>query len=64
MVAKIYCYSCKHIKEVFAQQRYQTTDDLKQEVRRAFNRVTPQMLWSMSHRTWRRIILYHENDEA
>jgi hypothetical protein len=52
------------IKEIVAQQRYRTTDDLKQAVRLVFNRVTPQMLWKMSHRTWCRIILCHENDGA
>jgi hypothetical protein len=51
-------------KEIVAQQRYQTTDDLKQAVRLAFNRVTPQMLRKIPHRTWRRIILCHENDGA
>jgi hypothetical protein len=50
-------------KEIVAQQHYQTTDDLKQAVRLAFNRVTPQMLRKMSHRTWRRIILCHEQTD-
>jgi hypothetical protein len=52
----------KNVNKIVAQQRYQTTDNLKQAVRRAFNRVTLKMLRNMSHRTWRRIILCHEND--
>jgi hypothetical protein len=54
-VATMSCYPSKNVEEIVAQQRYQTTDDLKQAVRRAFHRVIPQMLRNMSHRTWRRI---------
>jgi hypothetical protein len=55
---------CKNVKQIVAQQRYPTTDDLKQAVRRAFNRVTPQTPRNVSHRTWRRIIVCHENGGA
>jgi hypothetical protein len=57
-------YPCKNIKQTVTQQRYQTTGDLKQAVRRALNLVTPQMHRNMSHRTWRGIVLCHENDGA
>lgn len=52
------------IKECVAQQRYETTNDLKEAVRMAFARISPQMLRTMSHRTWRKIILCHENEGA
>ncbi|KAJ4434615.1 hypothetical protein ANN_23177 [Periplaneta americana] len=42
---------------------YNTTDELKDAVRQAFTQVTPAMLRKMSHRTWWRIILCHENDD-
>ena len=52
------------IKGIVSQSRYNTTDELKDVVRQAFRQVTPARLRKMSHRTWRRIILCHENDGA
>jgi hypothetical protein len=54
----------QNVKEIVARERCQTTDDLTQAVRRAFKRVTPQMLRNMSLRTLHGIILCHENDGA
>uniref|UniRef100_UPI00358E1B5E netrin-1-like n=1 Tax=Myxine glutinosa TaxID=7769 RepID=UPI00358E1B5E len=44
--------------------RCKTTDDLKQATRLPFDRITPQMLQKMSRRTWRKIILCHDDDGA
>lgn len=50
------------IKQKVAATRYETVDELKDAVRRAFTAITPAMLKRISHRTWRRIILCYEND--
>ena len=52
----------RFIKGIVSQSRYNTTDELRDAVRQAFRQVTSAMLRKMWHRTWRRIILYHEND--
>jgi hypothetical protein len=63
-VATVSCYPCKSVKEIVARQGCRTSDDFKQAVSHVFNHITPQMLWNISHRTWRKIILCHENDRA
>jgi hypothetical protein len=52
------------VKQKVSQNRYGTTEQLKEAVRTAFQSLTPQMLRNMNHRTWRRIILCAENNGA
>jgi hypothetical protein len=51
----------KNVKEIVAQQRYQTTDDLKQAVRRAFIHASTQMLRNGPTERGAEL-LCHEND--
>ena len=57
-------YLWRFLKEVAAKQCYHTNEDLKQAVRLAFQSVSLQRLWKMSHRTQSKIILCHENGGA
>ncbi|KAJ4439543.1 hypothetical protein ANN_07667 [Periplaneta americana] len=50
------------IKQHVSKHRYQTIEDLKQAVRKAFREITPPLLRKISHTTWRRIILCRDND--
>lgn len=50
------------IKAKVSQQRYQTTEQLKDAVRTAFAAINRNLLRKISHRSWRRIILCHENN--
>lgn len=50
------------IKEEVRKQRYVTNDELREGVRAAFGRVTPEMLRRMSKRTWRRIKLCRDHE--
>ena len=52
------------IKQKVLKQRYQTVEELKQAVREAFREITPPILRKISHRAWRRIIVYRDNDGA
>ncbi|KAJ4442792.1 hypothetical protein ANN_04385 [Periplaneta americana] len=53
-----------HIKQKVAQNRYQTTEELKDAVRNVFASITPTMLRKISHRSWKQIILCHENNSV
>ena len=54
-----------HGREIVTQQRYKTTDDLKQPVRLPFHRITPQMVQKMSPRTsGTKMIHCKDNDGA
>ena len=52
------------IKQKVLKQRYQAVEELKQAVREAFREITPPILRKISHRAWRRIIVYRDNDGA
>ncbi|KAJ4441468.1 hypothetical protein ANN_11323, partial [Periplaneta americana] len=56
-------YLKENLKEQHSdKERYDTIDEFKDVVRRAFQQITAAMLRRMSNRTWRRIILCEEND--
>lgn len=52
------------IKAHVSHQRYATTEQLKVAVTDAFTTIDRAMLRRISHRSWRRIILCHDNDGA
>jgi hypothetical protein len=55
---------CCIIKEKVAAHRCRNNDKLRKAVEHALTTITQQMLWRMSHRTWRCIRLYFQHDSA